>query len=206
MSHIVKRWIPAVIVIIVGLIVLVGYLFPDNPLSGIRDVLTGWAVIIASFAFFLGLFNVFGVHIKKAQRLRKGGIYNLAFLAAASLSLLLSFVPLGPITGQWVFDYIISPAGATLAALIVFTLTLAAFRLLRERQEEKAKSIVFILVVTLVLLSSTPLIAVEWIPLAAIRRWVVDVVGMAGMRGLLLGVALGTVITALRVLWPQRET
>jgi hypothetical protein len=36
--------------------------------------------------------------------------------------------------------------------------------------------------------------------LAYIRHEIVEVLGMAGMRGLLLGVVLGTVITAIRVL------
>lgn len=205
-GHIVKQWIPAAIAIVVVLIVLIGYLFPSNPLSGARDVLVGWAVIIASFAFFLGLFNIVGVHIKKTRRLQKGGVYSLVFLATALLSAVASFMPIGPITGQWIFNYVISPVGATLAALVVFTLTLAAFRLLRERQGEKIRSIVFIGVVVVVLLSSTPLIVIEGDSLTNFRHWIVDVVGMAGMRGLLLGVALGTAITALRVLWPQRET
>jgi hypothetical protein len=213
-GHIVKQWIPAAIAIVVVLIVLIGYLFPSNPLSGARDVLVGWAVIIASFAFFLGLFNIVGVHIRKTRRLQKGGVYSLVFLATALLSSLLSLIPVGPITPEkttrWIFDYVISPVGATLAALVVFTLTLAAFRLLRERQGEKIRSIFFIIIVIAVLLSSTPLIMMGEDspdgPIATIRHWIVDVVGMAGMRGLLLGVALGTAITALRVLWPQRET
>ena len=204
-GHIVKQWIPAAIAIFVGLVVLIGYLFPSNPLAGARDVLVSWAVIVASFVFFLGLVNIVGVHIKKTRRLQKGGVYSLVFLVTVLLSSVVSlpFVSIGPITGQWIFDYIISPAGATLAALIVFTLTLAAFRLLRERQGEKIRSIVFVVVVVVALLSSTPLVATKLIPFEDIRHWIVNVFGMAGMRGLLLGVALGTVITALRVLWPQ---
>ena len=55
----------------------------------------------------------------------------------------------------------------------------------------------FLAVVAVVLLGSTPLVGLEW--LADVRDWIVNVPGMAGMRGLLLGVALGTVITAIRV-------
>jgi membrane-bound metal-dependent hydrolase YbcI (DUF457 family) len=95
-----------------------------------------------------------------------------------------------------VFDYVIAPLGAALAALVVFTLVLAAFRLLRVRRS--AGVVLFLLVVVIVLLGSTPLVGLEW--LADLRDWIVNVPGMAGMRGLLLGVALGTVITALRVL------
>ena len=82
-----------------------------------------------------------------------------------------------------------------MAALLVFTLTLGAFRLLRARRS--AGTVFFLLVVALALMGTTPLIGLEW--LADVRDWIVNVPGMAGMRGLLLGVALGTTITALRV-------
>jgi hypothetical protein len=48
------------------------------------------------------------------------------------------------------------------------------------------------------LLGTTPLLGFEW--LSDIRDWLIHVPGMAGIRGLLLGVALGTVITGIRVL------
>ena len=39
-----------------------------------------------------------------------------------------------------------------------------------------------------------------WDQLPAIKDWVFDVPMLAGMRGILLGVALGTLATGLRVL------
>jgi len=94
-----------------------------------------------------------------------------------------------------VFDFIISPLGGSLAALLVFTLTLGAFRLLRVRRSIGA--VFFLLIVVVILLGSVPIVGLE--RLAGARDWIINVPGMAGMRGLLLGVALGTVITALRV-------
>ena len=83
-----------------------------------------------------------------------------------------------------------------MAALLVFTLGLAAFRLLRARRN--AGTVLFLVIVVLVLLGSTPLLGLGW--LAGVRDWIVNVPAMAGTRGLLLGVAIGTVITGLRVL------
>jgi hypothetical protein len=95
-----------------------------------------------------------------------------------------------------VFRYLISPLGASVAALLVFTLGLAAFRLLRARRN--AGTVLFLVIVILVLLGSTPLLGLGW--LAGVRDWIVNVPAMAGTRGLLLGVGIGTVITGLRVL------
>jgi magnesium-transporting ATPase (P-type) len=221
MGHLVKQWIPFLIAIIVAAIVLLGYMFPDalafnyhGQRTPVQHILAEWAVIVGSFALLLGLWNIGRVHIKKAFRQRK--IESLFFIFAALATLLLwlaaifspdqSVSELADGAVQGVYAYIISPVGASLAALVVVALALAAFRLLRARRGIWA--IVFVLTVIATLLTTVPLAREPglfsdvryWI-----RHWFVNVIGMAGMRGLLLGVVLGTAITALRFLWPRRE-
>jgi hypothetical protein len=208
MSKLVKRWIPSLLfATIPGLVVLFGYLFPGRLLIHYRgrvvewrDVLVEWAVIVAAFAFLLGMFNILRVHGGRIGHRRQGWPYSLVLLLAMVVTWVPPLLPAGTLVRQpldrAVFDYVISPVGASLAALVVFTLALAAFRLLRVRRG--AGSVLFLVTVAVVLLGSTPLTGVGW--LAGIRDWIVNVPGMAGMRGLLLGVALGTVVTALRVL------
>jgi len=206
MSKIVKKWIPILIVTITGLTVLSGYLFPNRVLTYYqgrvtewRDVLVEWAVIVAAFAFLLGTFNILRVHGERVFRRREGWLYSLVLLLAMLVAWIPPILPasisIQKTLDQTTFDYVISPLGASLAALVVFTLALAAFRLLRARRS--AGTMFFLLVVAMILLGSTPLMGMEW--LADVRDWIVNIPGMAGMRGLLLGVALGTVITALRV-------
>lgn len=208
MSKLVKQWIPSLLfATIPGLVVLLGYLFPGRLLIQFRgrvvewrDVLVEWAVIVAAFAFLLGIFNILRVHGGRIGHRRQGWPYSLVLLLVMVVAWIPPLLPMG-IPGQEtldraVFDYVISPVGASLAALVVFTLALAAFRLLRVRRG--AGAVLFLLTVAVVLLGSVPFIGLEW--LAGIRDWIINVPGMAGMRGLLLGVALGTVITALRVL------
>jgi uncharacterized membrane protein len=207
MSRLVKQWIPTIIAIVTGLVVLAGYLFPDSAWADSRNSLIEWAVILAAFAFFFGMFNLLRVHGGKMTRLRQGGIYSLVLLLAMLagmtppiLSLLEKVqgrrIPIQETLDLVIFDTIISPLGASLAALVAFTLALAAFRLMRERRS--VSSLIFTLVVAVMLLGSTPFVGLEW--LADVRDWIINVPGMAGMRGLLLGVALGTIITALRIL------
>jgi hypothetical protein len=197
MARIVKKWIPVFIASAAGVVVLAGYLFPRTILSDYRDRLVEWAVITAAFAFVLGLFNLLRVHSQRFLELGNGWAYSLVLLLAA----LISFIPAvlqGPAGGttQGLLKGVIGPLGGSLAALVVFTLTLAAFRLLRQRWG--LSTLLFIVVVALALLGSTPILGLTW--LSEIREWLVMVPGMVGMRGLLLGVALGTVITGLRVL------
>jgi type IV secretory pathway VirB2 component (pilin) len=218
MGHIVRQWIPFLIAATVATIVLLGYMFPDalafdyrGQRTPVQHILAEWAVIVGSFALLLGLWNIGRLHVKKAFSQRK--IESLFFLFAALATLLLWLVAIFSPTQavselaegavQGVYDYIISPVGASLAALVVVSLALAAFRLLRARRS--AWTIVFGLVVVATLLTTIPLAGLDPNLFSDIRHWVVNVFGMAGMRGLLLGVVLGTAITALRFLWPRRE-
>jgi hypothetical protein len=219
MDRLVKRWIPTIIALVAGLLVLLSSLFPGattlsyrGRLTSLRDILVEWAIIVAAFAFLLGLVNLLRVHFRRMRHRQPGGLYSLALLlttlASLAVSLLSFLYEPAEAAGEWLFKYVISPAGASLAALVVFALAMAAFRLLRVRRDEKARAAIFVFVVAVVLLSSPPLATLAgggFLSIAALRIWIVNVFGMAGMRGMLLGVALGTVITALRVLWPNTD-
>lgn len=197
MSAIFKKWGPILTASITGLVILVGYLVPSPTLGYYRDRLIEWGVILAAFAFVLGLLNLLRVHSQRIFRLEKGWLYSLILLGAAAVSWIppVLFGRTHPLTRR-LLSTLIGPLGASLAALLVFTLTLAAFRLLRVRRT--VGSILFAVIVALTLLGNAPLIGLEW--LRGIRQWLMQVPAMAGMRGLLLGVALGILITGLRVL------
>jgi hypothetical protein len=201
MSSLVKRWIPTLLfATLPGLVVLSGYLTQHPTLVYYRDRLIEGAVIVAAFAFILGIFNILRVHGGRIGRRQPGWLYSLVLLLAVAIAsippLLSPDISTPNLIDRALFEYVISPLGASLAALVAFTLALAAFRLLRVRRS--AGGVLFLVIVAVVLLGSVPVTGLEW--LAGIRAWIINVPGMAGMRGLLLGVALGTVVTALRVL------
>jgi hypothetical protein len=200
MGSIIRKWIPITIATAAGVVALAGYLFPQSGLSTSRERLVEWAVIVSAFALILGLFNVLRVHGERIVRFGNGWEYSLVLVLAA----LIFWIPpafQGPsgASTQSLLRFVIAPLGASLAALLVFTLTLAAFRLLRNRWS--VYSLLFVAIVALSLLGSTPIRGFRW--MGDVRDWLINVPGMAGMRGLLLGVALGTVITGLRVLLAQ---
>jgi hypothetical protein len=198
-----KKWLPIVVATATGILVLLGYLFPDamqvsyaGRVLPLRDVLVEWAILLTAFALLLGLLNILRVHGGRLAQTRQGWLNSLVLLLTALLATI--FGLLGPTFSgsQMLWKYIMGPLGAALAALMVFTLTLAAFRLLRTRFN--LWSVLFLVVVVVTLLGSVPLAGAGW--LADIRAWLVNVPAMAGTRGLLLGVALGTVVVAVRVL------
>lgn len=200
MDRLVKRILPTSVAVGTGLLVLLSYFLPVPPLPFVRDELVRWTVIVAGFAFILGFFNLLRVHSERARK--PGGIYSLLLILTALVSLGLTLValllPSLRFLGDWWFRYVLSPLQAAVAGLIAFVLSVAAFRLLRHRRE--AGVLVFLAAALVVLLGTLPLPepAGNW--LVNLRTWWVNVLAMAGMRGLLIGVGLGTLLVGLRVL------
>ena len=191
------RYIAVAIAIVAGLIVLIGYFVPA--LAGVQGVLLNWAIILAGVAALVGVFNLISVHGDKVRRREKGSIYSAILL----ISLFASFIfglALGPDNPNMrlLVSAVIVPVEATLMALLSVTLLYASIRLLRRRTD--LMSIVFLLTVVLMLIASATL------PFSSplndlIRPWIQQVLALGGARGILIGVALGTLTTGLRVLF-----
>jgi hypothetical protein len=199
---IVKKILPitnAVIAVISGLFVVLGYFFPTI-FGGIQSTLIGWAIILAAFALLLGIFNLALVHWKKAGSQGPGRIYSVILLASLLLTILLASIsgPTGSLT-LWLFNTFQVPVEISLLAVLAVVLIYAGARLLARRP--KWNTILFLVTVLVVLLGTVPLYFIgEITPLNILRGWITQVPAMAGARGLLLGVALGTVATGLRIL------
>jgi hypothetical protein len=181
--------------LITGLVVLGGTFMPRvEPLVVARALVLEWGVIVAGFALLLGLVNVVHVHGRRIADQEAGWPYSVVLLLAALLAWVPGVLPIDGLKDA-LFAYILGPLGAALAALMLFVLVFAAVRILRVRKGIEAP--VFLLVAGVVMLGSTPLAGRGW--LAGFRDWLMRVPAAAGVRGLLLGVALGTVIAGLRV-------
>jgi hypothetical protein len=197
-----KRSIPTAVAIAIGLIVLAAILVPIPAAAALGTRLIEIAVVLAAFALFLGLFNVIHVHAQKIVDRQTGWLYSLILIASMLVVLALGLPsyngqPSGPSQPgvQWMFHNILAPIQASLSALLVFFLVTAAFRLLRIRNLESA---VMLVVVLLVLIGQ---VTVGLLPiLPEVKEWILDVPTLAGVRGILLGVAIGAVLTGLRLL------
>ena len=197
-----KKILPAtnaIIAIISGFFVVLGYFFP-TVFGGIQGTLVGWAIILAAFALLLGIFNLFSVHWKKAGSQGPGQIYSVVLLISLVLTIVLASIS-GP-TGSlsiWLFNTFQVPVEISLLAVLAVVLLYAGARVLARRP--KWNTILFLGTVLVVLLGTVPLYFIgEITPLNALRDWITQVPAIAGARGLLLGVALGTVATGLRIL------
>lgn len=197
-----KRTLPAALAIAIGVFVLAA-MFTTNPLlDAIGLYFINSAVIVAAFALFLGLFNVLRVHARKIRERQPKSLYSFVLIAAMLIVLAVGLPtlpdrPSGPTQPviQWIFQNVQAPIQASLSALLVFFIVTAAYRLFRVRNLE---SLVMLFVALLVLVGQ---VTVGLLPvLPDLRDWILNVPAMAGVRGIVLGVSLGALLTGVRLL------
>jgi hypothetical protein len=199
------RLASAGIAVVVGLLVLAGY-FVDA-LSDVQGILLNWAMILAGAAALLGVINLIWVHGEKIHRREKGSFYSILLILSLFITLVFSLAnfALQSLQGsaypveQLVVDGVLVPAEASLLAILTVTLLYTAIRLLRRRID--LMSVVFLVTLVLVLLTSAMLPLGGGLSLGGVHDWINQVLALGGARGILIGVALGTLTTGLRVLF-----
>ncbi len=196
----IKRSIPVAIAVAVGLLTFFGLLLNLPQVSGL---LLRWASFLTAMALLVGVLNLLSVHL---SRLLKGNLYS----GALALSMVALFVlaitdSLGMTQNgvTVVFRWVQFPLEAALSSLLAFLLLFAGAQMLRH--QKTVGGALFLLTAVLVLLSAV-LSTSRFVPdtMAALARQLQEAISTffvtAGMRGLLLGVALGTITLSVRLL------
>jgi hypothetical protein len=182
-----------------GIILLLGYFFN---LGALREVILNWAIILAGVAVFVGVANLLLAHARKLSVREKNWPYSAVLILALLLTLLAGLL-LGPQhkTMTALFNMIQFPVEASLMAVLAVTFTYASIRLLRQRLN--LFSIIFLATTVLILLGTAAIPLVGYVPMLGdiVRPIIAQVFAVGGARGILIGVALGTLTTGLRVLF-----
>ncbi|MDT8305759.1 MAG: hypothetical protein RRC07_07465 [Anaerolineae bacterium] len=189
-----KRGIPTIVAVIAGLATLTGLLL----LPDVSNLILEWAAFLATVALLLGILNLLSIHLRRTVT---GNMFSLVLVAAMLAMFGLALTDAFGFTEdgvQQLFTLVQVPLEAALASLLAFFLLFAGIRL--WQQQRNRWSILFLLTVLLLLISQSPLpISVEGV-INPVRSFIYDVIVTAGVRGFLLGVALGTVTLSLRLL------
>lgn len=185
-----------VIAISLGIIVLLGYFVNRPEIQGFGFIFLQWAVILAGVAVIIGIWNLFSVHLQKIHERRPGSVYSLVLLFFMLLTLLFSVTPGLEPYQKMMLNGILVPAEISLMAVLAVSLIYASIRLLRLRTHWS--SFLFLITALLILLGTLPL---PWIGQIPFIREFVQVFATGGARGILIGVALGTLTTGLRILF-----
>ncbi len=183
-----------IVAIGVGIAMLVLLLTGGAVYNTISGLFLQIAMITVAVTILMGVFNLIGVHGQRILQRGRGWAYSLVLLATLFFVLGIWIVGQRE-TNQILLDTVQVSVEAALGGLVLFALVFGAYRLMRQRVT--LSGTLFTLVVLIVLIGALPLAAVA--PISLIRDWLLAVPVSAGARGLLIGIALATVVTGIRV-------
>jgi hypothetical protein len=201
-----RREVPLVLTAIVGITMIIAHFVP--PLNILKDLFEDWFFIIAAFAIYLGILNLILVNGNKIYRKQKGWPFGLVVILGF---LIMTIVGLGLSGGRtfqdpgtrfyYLYMNVYYPLSATMFALLAFFVASASYRAFRARNVEATMLLgaAFIL-----MLGRVPI--GYWISawlghtLANAADWIMDFPQTAGQRAIMIGIALGVVSSALRVI------
>ena len=175
----------------------------------IGQMLIQLVTVVGALALIVGVLNLITVHIGKLSGAPTGAIYSaitlLTFIALVVVHILqrLGILKVGtatdsPLLTLTLMDTIQVVIESALAGLLFFFLVFAAYRMMRRRVT--VWGLLFVSTLILVLIGS---ITDTNSLLAGVREFILRVPVGAGTRGLLIGIAIGTIVVGARVLIGQ---
>ncbi len=194
-----KLNLPLVVTFGAGLIVLLEFFLNIPIIKTLSTHALNWNIVIAAFASALGAANLLRIHGRRAQS-GEGSRRILSIILLVSLCL---YAGLGMIQGPQGADYqyfwrnLFTPLSGTMFSLNAFFIASAAYRAFRIRT---AQAVVLLITSFIVMLGNTGIGEALWSQIPAAKVWVMAVVNTAGMRGIIIGSALGAIAISIRVL------
>jgi len=194
-----KRILPLALCLIIGILMVCQFFIPHPVSTQFNSIINKWVVVLSAFALVLGIGNLTNHHAMTIKRRKPDWQYSLVTL----LSMFLMAI-IGLFFGidekslyQKIYLNILTPLGATMFALLAYYMTSAAYRAFRARSLEAG-----------LLLGAAFVVMIGFMPIGQFihpqfpnfAEWLMRIPNMASQRGILLGVAFGSVATALKII------
>ncbi len=181
------------------MLMVVQYFIPAEISDNAYEYLLDWTVIIGIFALALGIWSLIRVSIEKVRRRTHDYRYTYVSLLGLVVMVVIGLNPWGQgledYTFSHLFRYTMIPIQATMFSLLAFFIASAAYRAFRARS-----------VISAVLLAAALVMMFRVIPMGQLSIWINEtanwlllVPNLAAKRAIIIGVGLGMVATALKV-------
>lgn len=203
-----RRTLPLILAFAMGTIGILVFYIPHSAAQSLEQELAKWDRIVAAFAMVLGIYSLMRLHWSRVRRQQGGWGYS--FLVFAGFALMILFAIYnngqGPFEAQegsegpfvWMYNNVQVPSDATMFSILAFFIASAAYRTFRARTPEAA---ILLVSAIIVMIGRVPIGALIYQGLPDLAQWMMDVPNLAAKRGILLGVSLGAVATALRIIF-----
>ncbi len=207
-----RRQVPLALVFIMGVFMIFQYFVPHEASEWVYEFLLDWIYIIGIFALALGIWSLVRVSYDRIRNKRLNWGYSIITLAGLFLMVFFGFT--GYSDGSWgfhfqtseglenpmfrnFFNYILIPIQATMFALLAFFIASAAYRAFRARN---VLASLLLFAALIVMLRFNPYLGVLGDIVADTASWLLNVPNLAAKRAIIIGVGLGIVATALKVI------
>ena len=195
-----KRTLPLIIAFLMGITLIIQYEIPSQASENFLNKILDWDIVISLFAALLGLISLLSMHWRKIKRKVPGWGFSVltwgCFLLTALVGFLLNIEEGTPF--MWIFQFVMTPLAATQFALLAFYISSAAIRSFRART---AMATVLLVSAIFMMIGRVPLGDLISPKLPAFAEWILEFPSMAAQRGVMLGVALGSMATSLRIIF-----
>jgi len=205
-----RREIPLILTGVVCVVFVLQYFIPHPPFNDLQNWFSDWFSIIGACAIWLGALNLMKISADKIYRRRSGWGYSVVIILSFLLMTIVGFAGWTHFRDagsgfDWLYQYAYSPLSATMFALLAFFVASASYRAFRARNLEAT---LLLLAAFFVMIGRVPvgdaiggLIHIpESIMPSKITIWIMGFINSAGQRAIMIGIALGTVSTSLRII------
>jgi len=209
----IKTYIPLTIVVVIGTLTLATYFIPHRVSLLYLDGMNSWLSIIYSYAILVGFISLFLSHGKKIVRQSQGWGYSLFMF----LGFFLVFVPACLSSGKqsvggimtsygWTYQYLFQPLSSTMFSVLAFYIISTIYRSFRVKS---AQAFVLFLCALILILGNVPMGQLLWediigwtgLHIANLTDWLMSVVSVSAKRGIMIGLAVGGVVTCLKMIF-----
>ncbi len=191
--------LPLVICLVSGVVMFLQY-FSRHPAAKIvyQTVTNDWWQVIFAFTLIVGVVGFMKINLKKVSQ-KKDVTYSLIALGGLILMPILALIGGTAIESpfQWAFENLLAPMQATVFSLLAFFVASASFRGFRARSVPAA---ILLGTALLVLIGRVPLAEYISEAIPEFTFWIKNYPSMAARRAILIGIGLGSMTTALRVI------
>ena len=193
------RFGPLVVTFLTGALLIAIFFIPHHAAQETQSVILEWADIVYTFALVLGTVALWAMHQKKVQQKGEGWIYSvvtLVSLFAVTAFGVVQGVEAGTVVGR-IYNMVNAPLASTMFSLLSFFIASAAFRAFRARNVEATLLLVTAIVMMIGRVSIGEFV---WKGFPPLTEWLLDVPNLAAKRAVALGVGLGAISTALKII------
>jgi hypothetical protein len=201
MSFDYKRNIPQYLLTAIVAVFLIEYALPEGPLTIVKNELSLWLTIIASFTFFIAAITLVIRYARSLTGAREGtGMmyaieFFVIFVAYIGVALLM-----GGVSGdsyKWLYTNIHGNLSQAVWVFYVFLEPWAAYKAFQMRSKEAIILAITGLTYILYLAPSIPAVVPA---IGTFADWIVNVPASGGARGAIITMGVGALLLSLRML------